>query len=430
MRLKKLILQNIFWRGLYFFSVFVLNILIARYFKASGSGWIYYLINNLSFLLLIAGASLESGAGYYSAKHETSSLKVAQVCLVWAIIASVISGFFLFLFPHFFLDSDIANKEYFFSCIAYVFGTLLISYFSALFFAKQHFFISNFILFFSNLSMICVILLSAGNSFFSAHFVTIYFSFFLLQGIVIMIIYFLRYQYLQKSVLQLTELKKIWSYSLLALCANITFFLVYRVDYWFVKQFCSEKDLGNYIQVSKIGQIFLLIPIMIAAIIFPRTAGESDINIQASLKFLSRVLFSFYFFFVIILSVCGKWFFPLIYGYSFDNMYEPFLLLSPGILSLSIQTLLAAYFAGRDKVNVNFFGALLSLIIIISGNAWLTPMYGIKAASAISSVGYICYLIFSLIVFNKNNNGKTSEFFILKKSDVSDTIHFFGKKDI
>ena len=59
MQFKQSVMQHIFWRGLYFLSVFILNILISRYFKAEGSGWIFYTINNLSLLLLIAGLSLE-----------------------------------------------------------------------------------------------------------------------------------------------------------------------------------------------------------------------------------------------------------------------------------------------------------------------------------------------------------------------------------
>ena len=48
MRLQKLIYQGIVWRGIYYASVFLLNIVIARVFRAAESGVINYIINNLS----------------------------------------------------------------------------------------------------------------------------------------------------------------------------------------------------------------------------------------------------------------------------------------------------------------------------------------------------------------------------------------------
>ncbi|MEJ7681191.1 MAG: oligosaccharide flippase family protein [Segetibacter sp.] len=62
-------------------------------------------------------------------------------------------------------------------------------------------------------------------------------------------------------------------YALVALAANVIFFLVYRVDYWFVKKYCTLQELGNYIQVSKLGQMLLIIPTIISSVVLPQTAG-------------------------------------------------------------------------------------------------------------------------------------------------------------
>jgi len=424
MRLKKSIFQNVFWRGLYFLSVFILNILISRYFKAAGSGWIYYVINNLSLLLLITGASLESGAGYYAATNKIDSTKIGGFCFLWALSGAIISSIFLFLFPKLILGSAIIDLEYIAACIAYVLGFLLINYFSALFYAMQNFFIPNFILLCANILFICSILFLGQNGFLYSHFVLIYFSSFLLQGIMLAISYFLQNGKWIKGFLTILEIKNILRYSLIALSANIIFFLVYRVDYWFVKRFCTEQDLGNYIQVSKLGQIFLLVPTMIAAIIFPKTASNLRMDMQASVLSLSRILFSLYFSLIIVLIIIGKWLFPFIYGFTFTEMYKPFLYLAIGILSLSTQALLAAYFAGKNKLSINLIGSVIALIIIVAGNILLVPHYGINAAAAVSSTGYLCYLIYSILVFNKEQKTSIGDFFILKRSDIDHLKNF------
>ncbi len=48
-----LVLHHIVWRGLYFFSVLLLNIGIARFFAAEKSGQIFFIVNNLALILLI-----------------------------------------------------------------------------------------------------------------------------------------------------------------------------------------------------------------------------------------------------------------------------------------------------------------------------------------------------------------------------------------
>src|SRR5580693_12673 len=95
MQLQRLIIQHIFWRGLYFLSLFALNILISRHFKADGSGWIYYVINNLSFLILLISLSLESGAAYHVSTGGISSSKIGSFCLLWAFVAAIFALIFM-----------------------------------------------------------------------------------------------------------------------------------------------------------------------------------------------------------------------------------------------------------------------------------------------------------------------------------------------
>ena len=416
MRLKDLILQNIFWRGMYFLSLFALNILIARHFKAAGSGWVFYLINNLSIILLITGISLESGAAYFASKNEISQPKIAAFCFLWAFVATALSVFFLCFFQSFSSNDFDFRNLYLMACGGYVLGFLLINYFSALFFAKQNFFLPNFILLCGNILIVLLLIFSGESMVHGSRFVIIYFSSFLLEGLILVVVYFANsHSFKDIGFLSFHEIKKLLHYSLFALSANIIFFLVYRVDYWFVKIFCSENALGNYIQVSKLGQIFMLVPSMIAAIIFPKTASGLHAGISDSLQVLSRFLFNIYIIVIFVLIVSGQWLFPFLYGKSFNEMYYAFLLLSPGILSLSTLALLSAYFAGKNKLTVNLAGSIFSLAVIIAGDILLIPKFGIRAAAGVSSGGYICYLMYSMHIFRKEHKNSIINFFILRK---------------
>ena len=74
---------------MFFASSLVLNIIIARYYQASLSGWIYYVINFYTFILLLLSFSLESGMGYYVSKQEISPNKLLNFSVLWTAIAGV-----------------------------------------------------------------------------------------------------------------------------------------------------------------------------------------------------------------------------------------------------------------------------------------------------------------------------------------------------
>jgi O-antigen/teichoic acid export membrane protein len=427
MLLRKLILQNLVWRGLYFFSLFLLNIIVSRYFRADGSGEIYYAMNNLSFLLLIIGLSLESGAAFYISKKEISEQKTALYCLCWALAGTLISMFFFKWMIPGNLHLLLTGPTFFLGCSSYVFGVLLTTYFTPLFFAKGDFIFPNLVLFILTLLLACLLVAFGRVPFIHRHFVPIYFGSFLFQGFVLAWTYFYKNGTRKDTgLLSKQELSKLLRYSLLALSGNIIFFLVYRVDYWFVMKNCSIMELGNYIQVSKLGQIFILLPTTMASAVFIHTASKKEPGTE-SLKLISRWVTFFYTIAICAIILLGSRLFPFLYGPSFNLMYKPFLLLSPGIISISTLTLLTSYYAGRGMVLINVKGAFYALLIILTGNFFFTPKYGIYAAALTSSLGYIFYQVYVMSVFKKEyKDTRLSDFFVPMRKDLQ----FFKRKTI
>ncbi|HYF30015.1 MAG TPA: polysaccharide biosynthesis C-terminal domain-containing protein [Chitinophagaceae bacterium] len=420
MRLQKLIYQAIIWRGLYYASVFALNIIIARMFKAHGSGLVNYFITNLSFLLLITSLSLESALGYFASRKDISISKLTGIGLVLAIVSALLSSA---LFMLFFGQQAGAwfDSPYIISFI-YVLGVVLTNYFGSLYYAHNRPVLPNIILLVINV-LVAVSIADAYVNHYDPEvedlMLQVYMASFLVQGLLIFIAWsagqgraFLNIQLPARH-----EMKQLLNYAFAALMANVIFFLVYRVDYWFVESFCTPEALGNYIQVSKLGQIFLLLPSIIATAVFTRTAGGNQDHIRSVIEIISRWLLFFYIVFVAVILVTGKWLFPLVYGHSFDQMYAPFVLLTPGILSLSTLSLLTAFYAGRNKMGINIRGSMIAFIVIVAGDFLLIPRYGIMAAALVSSIGYICFQVYVLREFRKEYRSDLMAFFIPKWSD-------------
>jgi O-antigen/teichoic acid export membrane protein len=415
-----LVLQHMLWRGLYFFSVLLVNIWIARFFAAEKSGQLFYIVNNLAFILLLASISLESGATYYIASGSLDAIVMARFCQVWATAASLVAFFMWWSVMYF--SHSIYSKDtgFLFASFLFIAGVLYTTYFTALFYAKKEFGLPNKILFLVNTLLIALLVFGRKYTAIRAHFILIYFSSFFLQGVFLKIFFTRKNPSTEGTMLpSLSVLKPVIRYSLLALTANLIYFLVNRIDYWFVEYFCSAKDLGNYIQASKLAQMLLILPAILGATVFPIFSSQNKSGNETQLTAVIRVLF-FINGGICLLILCFGWYIiPLVFGSSFNNMYLLFVLLIPGILSITMNYPMAAWFSSSRRIGINIRGAVLALIVISAGDLLMLPRYGIIVAPVMSSAGYFCYYCYTVYTYRKEYAVPWKDFLLIRKSDLN-----------
>jgi len=421
MQAGRTLFQSILWRGLYYGVAFIINILIARHFQASVSGAVYYVSSIYALVLLFASLSLESGIIYFTARNEIPANRLFGFSLIWSILVGLVTYFTAYLF---FEDiyHHLSRSLLLFSSASFIFGNMLSTYCSGFFYAHNNFAVPNAI------NIICTAILiillpyngvSVIPSINNDNYFYIYFGSFLLQGFCITVaakIIYIKNRLLH--FLTLAEFRLLFSYCALAFAGNIIHFLLYRVDYWFVSRYCTPGQLGNYIQVSKLGQMFFILPTILASAVFPMTAGGQKMAISKILTMLSRFVFLLYLILCVCLALAGKWLFPIVFGESFSEMYEPFLFLVPGILALSGIFTLTAYFAGRNLIRVNITGSVMAMIVILTGDIIFIPRYGINAAALVSSIGYIVYQVYVIVIFNREYKTTLADFFLFRIEDL------------
>jgi O-antigen/teichoic acid export membrane protein len=220
-----------------------------------------------------------------------------------------------------------------------------------------------------------------------------------------------------KIKLDIIILKTLFTYSLSVFGANILIFLATRIDYWLLHFYKQDPvSVGNYIQVSRLAQLFQLFPSMLAAFLFPSVAANKDqMNVQ--IMKIGRIVLLIDLVLVITIVTCGRMLFPYILGNSFDQMYPLFILMIPGIISLSLLAIFSTYFSGNDRVIVNLMVSMVGLICVFLGNWIFVPYYGVRSASVVSSIGYfICFLITWLLFLSQTDN-RAKDLFAYKKSD-------------
>ncbi len=419
MTFKKRLFQNFLWRGIYYATVFLLNIVVARAYEAEMSGWINFISNNFAFALLIGSLSLESAFIYYGASKEIEEHKLATFAFIWSIGAGII----FYALINFFVSSNtaIASKNLVkFAAFTYFLGIIMTNFFMHLFLIKSQYLLPNILLSITNVALIICIPNNVFNMelFERIPYLYFYYGMFLIQGVLLLVFYFLTHHTIKLRLPNGKELQKILRYASLALVANLVFFLVYRIDYWFIDYF--NKDgvaLGNYIQASKLGQMLLVLATIIASIVFPQTAAGDILFVKQKLFKIFRLLLIFFIMVIATTALLGNSFWIAIFGPSFSKMFEPLLLLLPGIFFLSIVTILSSYFGGIKKVWVNIVSAVLGLLVIVIGDWMFIPQYGIVAAAIVSSLGYLVCLVFSLYQFNKVHPFTIGELITIKKTD-------------
>ncbi len=425
MNFKKLLAQGLVWRSLYFASMLLVNVFLSRFLKATGTGQLYFLLNIFSFIQTVASLSLEAGITYFSASRLVPPNKLLWFSLCWsgAVAVLVLAGTYIYQYS--LLHAPLSTViQYCFFAVSYIAGLLLTNYCSVLFYMQGNFIVSNAILIFFNIAFLVAMpfLGTAANNASVDIVLNLYFLVFILQGLFLVVAFaIINKSWRQISFPSLQQSGQVLKYSLVAHSGNIIFFLGYRIDYWFVhinRAVCTDADLGNYIQVSKMGQLFLIVPQIMASVIFPRSASCGNrVELSTALMTLSRLLSQFFLLTFVITLLFGGVVFKAVFGPTFNQMQWPFLIIIPGIFCLSVLVLLAAYFSGKGVLRVNVVGNAIALAVIVAGDYFLVPVYGIIGAALVSTVGYFVNTLYSLMRFYKDYSITWADFFKWRRQD-------------
>ncbi len=423
MNISRLFAGHLLWRGLYLLTSTLVTILMARYLEAAATGWVFYFISWLSFFFLAATFGMDASITYFVSSGKAKTGEMLLFSLSWVLLVTLLAAFIIF-------GCYRNQNEYMkplssqWAALFFIAGNLLITFLNSLFYSRRDFVTPNILFVTVNLFLIGWLLTSKTGTHLqigSFTFLEVYFVLILVQGVACLILFLTK----QKNELQLTcpspdLLRQVLAYSGIAYLANLTFFACTRIDYWILEAYgVNEASLGNYIQSSRLVQLFQLLPAMLAASIFPIAAAGHEEKMKEGILKLARLVFLFYSVPALFLIVFGNWLFPFLFGRSFDEMYPVFLILLPGLFALSALALISAYFAAINRIIHNFKISIAGLLLILIGDLLFIPKWGIYGAAWVSSAGYIFCFAGSLWFFKNETKLSWIDFFKPRLSDFS-----------
>ena len=432
MNFSSIIAGNIVYRSLNIIAGILLTLLLTRLMTVEGYGILSLMIANASVFSLVSCLGSESGITYHYASGSLQRGKIFAIVYIVIFFQLALLGITESI-HHYITGSYwlVKGKEMKFLLwgMVYLFSITLIDKYTAFFYGSHRYTLCNKIIFAGNL----LALLAFGWLFFyyDVRDVVFYLEIFIGTTFLQALFLLLAFHLSDRSSWFVATEKKDWkiffSYSFIVFITNVIQFLAYRVDYWLVDYYRGNEALGLYSLAVKLGQLFWVLPILFAGIIFPQASDKENEQSEARLKVLTRISVTFLFIAELIALALASLLIPFLFGEAYRQTVTAFIYLLPGIFLFSIDILLAAWFAGKNRLNVNLTGSIMCFLVVLVLDLWLIPRRGIQGAAIASSIAYSfagLYFIWKFTGFRKN---EMAEILLIKSKDLAAVTGFLKK---
>lgn len=188
--------------------------------------------------------------------------------------------------------------------------------------------------------------------------------------------------------------------------------IIIRADLLVVNHFRGAAEAGVYSVASQFALLLMLLPGVIATLIFPRVAGEQDARGETTCL-VSRYT-TFIMFLCCLAAVPLSLLLPLVYGPAFSDSTKLLLILLPGVYLIGLESVLAQHFnaLGVPRAIPLYWVATLALNLVLVFA--LVPRFGAQGAAIASSISYAA--IFGLVAlhFHTSTGRSFAEVFVLR----------------
>jgi O-antigen/teichoic acid export membrane protein len=215
-------------------------------------------------------------------------------------------------------------------------------------------------------------------------------------------------------------LKSMTGYGLKSHVAAMAGILIFRADLLIVNHFRGAHEAGVYAVASQVSMMLMLLPGVVATLLFPRIAAGDDACGKASALITRHT--AFVMLMVCLGSVPLSFLLPVFYGAQFADAMTQLLILLPGVYLVSIEAVMVQHFnaAGVPRAIPLFW--IVTLAVNLTLTLLLVPGFGARGAALSSSLSYA--LIFALVAlyFRRKTGRRLSEALVLRGEEMRELI--------
>ena len=171
--------------------------------------------------------------------------------------------------------------------------------------------------------------------------------------------------------------------------------LIFRADVFVVNYFRGEAETGVYGVASQVAMMLMMLPGVIATLLFPRVAAQRDETGELTCMVTRHT--AFVMLLVCLAAVPLSFVLPMLYGARFADVSVQLLILLPGVYLVGLESVMVQHFnaLGLPVAIPLFWVATLAVNIALVFA--LVPALGARGAALASTISYT--LIFALVAF-------------------------------
>ncbi len=169
--------------------------------------------------------------------------------------------------------------------------------------------------------------------------------------------------------------------------------IIFRADLLVVNHFRGADEAGVYSVATQFGMLLMLLPGVIATVMFPRVTAEQDVRGETTAqmtKYTAMVSLL-----CCLAAVPFSFALPLIYGSAFTEATWLLLILLPGVYLVGLESVLIQYFNALGLPRAIPVYWVVTLAVNLSLVFYLVPRLGARGAAIASTLSYA--LIFALV---------------------------------
>lgn len=207
------------------------------------------------------------------------------------------------------------------------------------------------------------------------------------------------------------------AYGSLAWASSLFAYLHYRADQIMIKSYLGSSDLGVYTVAVTIAELLFLFPTSISNALYGRLYNLAQGDDGRAL--ISRTL-------RVALAIClvlclvavgGSFLIPVVYGKAYAAGTSLMLILLPGVFFACAPKILSPWFFSSGRPKIHFWITLICLAINIALNAALIPRLGSSGAALASTVSYMVYGLYYVVLMRRSEGFRYKELLCPHASD-------------
>lgn len=192
--------------------------------------------------------------------------------------------------------------------------------------------------------------------------------------------------------------------------------IILRADLLIVNRFRGAAEAGVYGIASQFSFLLLMLPAVIATLLFPRVAATQDHRGEFAVLVTRHT--TVVMFMTCLGAIVLAYSLPFIYGANFADATIQLLILLPGIFFMGLESVLVQHFTGTGLPPAIPWFWVITVAFNVGLNLLVVPRFGARGAAVNSTLSYVLIFLLVAVYFRLKTGRRAAETFILRIDEL------------